>query len=184
MIITIAGPSGSGKDTVAEIIAEKINLKLISMGNIRREAAREKGMTLEEFNDWSLKNPKEGDIYFDEYQRRYGQENDNFIMVSRLGWNFISHSKKIYIDVDAEIGAERIFNQKRKEGNKRNEKKVSSVEEQRKINEYRIKSDIERYQKQYGVNPYEKEHYDLVIDSTNLSINEVVEICLDSILKE
>lgn len=174
MIITISGPPGSGKDSVAEEASKKLNLPIISMGNLRRAAAKERGMTLEEFNKWSLKNPEEGDHYFDNYQKKYGKENDNFIMVSRLGWYFIPHSKKIYIDVTPKIGAERVFNQKKKE-NQRNEKEVETVEEQLKLNNERIENDKKRYEILYKIDPYNKENYDIMVNSTNLTKKETAE---------
>lgn len=171
MIITISGPPGSGKDAAAKRLSERLNLPITSMGNLRRDAAKEKGMTIEEFNQWSLENPEEGDHYFDNFQKKYGQEKDNFIMVSRLGWHFIPHSKKIYIDVAPEIGAERIFNQKKKE-NQRNEHLVETIEEQIRLNQERIKNDIERYKILYNINPYKKKNYDIIIDSTEITMEE------------
>ena len=180
MIITISGPPGSGKDTIAEQISQKLKLPIISMGNLRREAAKNKGMTIEEFNEWSKDNPEEGDYYFDNYQKKYGKNNNNFIMVSRLGWYFIPHSVKIYIDVKLEEGAKRIFKQK-KNSNKRNESSVSSIKEQVKLNKDRMNCDINRYSKLYGINPYTEKNYDIIIDSTELTIEEVVKKTLNQI---
>ncbi len=39
MIITIAGMPGSGKTTVAKILADKLNLKRYSMGDLRGKMA-------------------------------------------------------------------------------------------------------------------------------------------------
>ena len=180
MIITISGPPGSGKDTTAEHISKKLNIPIISMGNLKREFAKEKSMTIEEFNTWCDENPKEGDYAFDEYQRKYGLDNNHFIMVSRLGWHFIPHSKKIYVDVSLEEGARRIFEQKQI-SNARNEHLVESVEEQIKLNEERIRTDADRYQRIYGINPFKHEHYDVVVDSTKLTIQEKVEKILELI---
>ena len=180
MIITISGPPGSGKDTTAIHISERLNMPIISMGNLRREAAKEKGMTIEEFNAWSEENPVEGDHYFDEYQKRYGKENDHFIMVSRLGWHFIPHSKKVYIHVEPEEGARRIFEQKQI-SNERNEQIVKSVEEQIRLNKERMQCDIDRYSKLYSVNPYNPEQYDIVVDSTELTLQEKIEKVLELI---
>lgn len=183
MIVTIMGPPGSGKDTVAnrlvEVLKEKgKNYELISMGNLRRAAAKEKGMTIEEFNVWSLDNPKEGDQYFEDYQVEYGKKNDDFVLVARLGWHCIPHSKKIYIDVDSKVGAKRIFDQKLSDQS-RNESIFESVEEQEKANLDRIDSDITRYTNLYGVNPYDLSHYDLIIDSSTKDVDNVVFELLD-----
>jgi len=65
MRITISGPPGSGKGTVSKILAKHYHLKFYSVGDLRREAARKKGMTIEKFNKWSEKHPEKGDEYFD-----------------------------------------------------------------------------------------------------------------------
>ena len=175
MILTIAGTPGSGKDTVAKILSEELDLQLISLGNLRREAAKQKNMTLEEFNKWSLDNSEEGDSYFDDYQKDFGRKNNNFIMVSRLGWYFIPHSIKIFVDVDEKVGAERIFNEKNVD-NSRNELISKDVDEQVKLNKQRINNDIRRYSLLYGINPYEKTNYNLIIDSTSKTPREIVDI--------
>ncbi|MBI2133066.1 nucleoside monophosphate kinase, partial [Candidatus Woesearchaeota archaeon] len=50
MIITISGVPGSGKSTVARVVAGKMNLKHISVGDILREIARSRGMTILEIS--------------------------------------------------------------------------------------------------------------------------------------
>lgn len=44
MIITISGYPGSGKSTIADIIAKKLKLKRYSVGNFRRELAKKRGI--------------------------------------------------------------------------------------------------------------------------------------------
>lgn len=174
MIVTICGPPGSGKDTAALRVVKALKDKgfhftIISMGDLRGEAAVKKGMTIEDYNKWSLDNPIEGDKYFDDYQKNLAKEKDDFFMVSRLGWYFIPSSFKIYIDVDEIAGATRVFNQKKKYGSRADEKPTNSVEEQMLIHRQRVESDKQRYKKLYGINPYDKSNYDFVIDSTKLS---------------
>ena len=50
MIITISGKPGSGKSTIAKILAEKLKLKHYSAGDFRREKAKKLCLSLEEFN--------------------------------------------------------------------------------------------------------------------------------------
>lgn len=169
MKITISGMPGAGKTTVSEILADKLNLDLVNIGNLRRKAAEEKNMSLEEFNNWSKNNPDEGDIYFDNYQKRYGKEKDNFVMESRLGAYFIPDSVKIYLDVDINIAAERIWN------NKRKVEDYSNIEKLKKSLKERVINDKERYMSIYSFDPYNKDNYDIVLDTIGLSANQVAE---------
>ena len=58
MIITISGTPGSGKSTAAEMLSKKLKAERIYVGGIRRELAREKGMTLQELNQYAATHPE------------------------------------------------------------------------------------------------------------------------------
>ena len=183
MIITIAGPPGSGKDSVAKLLAEKLDYNVVSLGGMKRDAAVSKGMTIEQYNNWSKENSKEGDTNFDNFLVEYGKENDNFIMVARLGWYFIPNSKKVFIDVDSKVGAERIFNQKINSYERGNtENTVCSIEEQENMDVDRIDNERERFLKLYGVDPYDKSNYDLILDSTIFKVKEIVDKLLSKLI--
>ena len=53
MIITIGGFAGSGKSTVADIVAKKLGWERISAGDVFRKLAKEKEMLLEDFNEYA-----------------------------------------------------------------------------------------------------------------------------------
>jgi CMP/dCMP kinase len=179
MILTICGPPGSGKDTVAQILAKKLGYNLVSMGNIKRQAAAKKDMTIEQFNAWTVENPKEGDLFFDDFQKEYGEKNDDFIMVARLGWYFIPHSKKIYVNVSDDAGAERIFKQKQTDS--RHELAVSSVEEQEKLNLERKNHETTHFLKLYSIDPHDVSNYEIVVDSSNVTPEEVAKEILEQL---
>ena len=181
MIITISGPPGSGKDTVARILAEKLNYGLISLGNIKREAAQEKGMTIEQYNAWGDDNPEEADRFFDNQLVEYGKNHENFIIIARLGWFFIPHSKKIFVNVDPFEGARRIYEQKLGSGRGDSEYTVNSIDEQITLNSERVEGERKRYKKLYGADPYKTENYDVVVDSTKISPEGVVDKIMEAL---
>ena len=51
MIITISGKPGSGKSTVAKIIAAKLGLNKYSIGDLRGKMALDRGITIDELNE-------------------------------------------------------------------------------------------------------------------------------------
>src|SRR5258706_8033184 len=50
MLITISGVPGSGKTTVAKLLAERLGLPHVYAGDLYRQEARRRGLTLEQFN--------------------------------------------------------------------------------------------------------------------------------------
>ncbi len=178
MKITISGRAGSGKSTIAKMLADKLKLKHYSMGDLQREIARQKRISLLELGKIEEKNP-ELDKYIDRFQRNLENKEDNFIVDSRLGFHFIPSSTKIFLDVELDESARRIFAQLRDD-----EKYNNSVEETKKNISRREKSEIKRYKKYYRISHFDKKNYDLVIDTTNLSPQEIVEKIIKFVRKK
>lgn len=159
MIITIAGQAGSGKSTVAKMLASKLGMRHYGMGDMRRKMAEERGITLAELNKIGEKEAFT-DKQVDEYQKQLGKKEDNFVVDGRLSWHFIQNSVKIYLKASLNERAKRVFYDERKE------EKFSSMEETKKALVEREKSDERRYKKYYGINIHKMKNYDLVLDTT------------------
>ena len=166
MIITIGGLPGSGKSTVAKYLAKKFHLKHMSIGDFRREMAMKRGMTLAELNKLGEKQAFT-DKEADEFLKSLGKK-DNLIIDSRLGWHFIPKSVKIFLKVSEKEGAERIFKAGRK-----TENKYENVKQVIKADKIRIESDRKRYMKYYGIDYCKIENYDIIIDTSAMSIKEM-----------
>jgi len=173
MIITVTGLPGSGKSTAADALSKKFQLKRYYMGELRREMARQHGLTLKELNDigetedWT-------DKKVDDYQKKLGETEDNFIIEGRTSFFLIPNSLKIFLDVDLKVGAERIFKEMQNSTeDKRNEGKFTSVAEALESLKNRVISDSKRYQKYYNIDILDRNHYDIVLDTTELSPDEV-----------
>ncbi|MFH1597902.1 MAG: cytidylate kinase family protein [Patescibacteria group bacterium] len=173
MIISISGQPGSGKSTIAKKLAKEFGLKRYYMGGIRRKMAKERGMTLEEFNQLGEQEAFT-DKEVDQYQEKLGKEQDNFVIEGRTSYFCIPHSIKIFLEVEEQEGAKRIFGHLKEEAHGRNEgHNLDSVEAVLRSNRARMKSDKARYQKWYQCDPFDHQHYDFVLDTTNLSIDQV-----------
>ncbi len=170
MIISISGKPGAGKSTVTKLLAEKLGMKHFYMGGIIRNMAKEKNQTLQEF----YVNNTDVDKLVDDYLTSLGQEEDNFLVESRTAFHFIPHSIKIYLDVDLEEGARRILEESQKE-NERNEKKYESLEEAKEWVQKRLETEKEHYKNLYNFDAHDKENYDYIIDTTDMTIEEVQE---------
>lgn len=186
MIISISGFHGSGKSTIAKMLAEKLNWPHYYMGGLRRAAAKKRGLTLAEYNKLGEKDPST-DLEVDNYQKKLGEEKDNFIIEGRTSWFFIPQSLKIYLDVNKKIGAERIFSHLKNKAareNRNEAKNLETLQDVLKSVEERHKSDKKRYLKYFNIDVYNKKNYDFYLDTSNLKIKEVFNKVLTFISKE
>jgi len=173
--ITISGFPGSGKTSVGKKIAERFSCKFYSMGDLRGKMAIERGISLGELNkigeeeSWT-------DADVDLYQKEIGEKEDNFVMEGRLSYFFIPQSIKVFLKVNFLEGSRRIFIDQRSD-----EKKVDSVKEMEDAIKKRVESDNKRYLKYYGINCYDESQYDVVVDSSGISIDEVTELIVKKI---
>lgn len=162
MIITISGKPGSGKNTVAEILAKKLNLKHHAIGDLQKGLAKEKGLTINEWAEIEEKDPSI-DHEIDEKQRELGKE-DNIIVNSRIGFHFIPNSTKVYLDVDFEEGAKRIL---KRQGGASLEKTKEEIKRRMELEK--------RFSRFYGINHLDKNNYDLWLDTTNITAEQAAE---------
>ncbi len=176
MIITIAGDPGSGKSTVAKILAGKLDMDYFSTGELFRKIAEDMNMPLLELTKKAEQNPHY-DKVIDEYQQKLGREEDNFILEGRLGFYFIPKSVKICLKVSSAEAARRIYSDKRKGENN------SSIEDTLRNIIIREKSEKKRFRKLYGVDIDDESNYDFVINTTNISAKRVVEKIMNFLKK-
>ena len=175
MIISFSGWPGAGKSAVAKRLATELGWPYYSMGQLRRQAAKRRGLTLSEYNELAMTDIST-DLEVDEYQAQLGQEEDNFIIDGRTSWHFIPHSYKIFLNVEPLVGAQRIFQDLQK-SNERNEgDNLNSVEAVLANNYQRVANDRQRYRQYFNIDAYDLANYDEVVDTTNLDLDQVVTV--------
>ncbi len=176
MIITISGKQGAGKTTLAQRLAKKLNYEFISIGDLKGMMAQERGMTIDEFSEMGKKDPKTVHEIADEKTKEIGKTKDNFIIEGWIAWHFIPHSKKIFLDVEQTVGAKRVFDDQRPD-----EKPCETREEMRALISERLQTTNAQFIKYYGVKFLDKSNYDIVVDTTNLSIKEMTQKVLEKL---
>jgi len=178
MIISLSGALGSGKSTIAQMLADKLAWPRYYMGGLRREAAKKRGMTLAEYNKLGETDPKT-DQEVDYFQRDLGKNEDNFVIEGRTSWYFIPHSLKIYLDVSLEEGAKRIFSNLQRKNDRNEDNNLNSWQDVVESNKTRFESDKIRYQKYYNIDVYDPKNYDFYLDTTELTPDQVFQITYD-----
>ncbi len=164
MKITISGPPGSGKSTLSKLLSAKLGMELVSMGNIFRKLASDRCMSLDEFGALAKCND-EIDRKLDDAQKKIAKEKDNIILEGRLSGFLIDADLKVWLKAPLKIRAERIA--------KREHKSVSSS---MKETSEREECERVRYLNYYKIDIRDLSVYDIVIDSTKLSPEEICEI--------
>ena len=173
-IITISGMLGSGKSTVAKLLAERLGWDYYSTGNAQREIAAKRGMTTLELNRLADTDPtidQEIDGVFKNFNEDIRQ---NLVIDSRMAFFFVPNSMKVKLNVDTEVAGERVFYDKERTG----EKKYESVAEAVAYLKARRASEVERFKRVYHVDIDNDENFDYVINSTYHTPAEVVDLII------
>lgn len=176
MIITISGLPGSGKTSVGKLLAKKLGFKFYSMGSIIQTFVLSKNMTLLQFNQLRNKD-SEWDLMIDSYQKKIAKKEKNIILDGIISFHVIPKSVKIFLSVKPEVGAMRIFKAKRPD------EPYRSFSEALRDAKKRIKDDKARYKKIYKVDCHDVANFDIVIDTSNMKLNYIVETILKIIKK-
>jgi len=164
-IITISGKPGSGKSSTADKVAEILGYTRHSSGDMVRRVLKNNGITLEEYNDKAQTNHNLDAQIDDELRNLRDQE--DIIVDSRLGFYWIPESFKVYLDLDLDVATARIFkdavNNSARSSVGTNSTSLQIVSRQVKE---RMLNEQSRFRQMYSVDPYDKAHFDLVVDTS------------------
>jgi predicted cytidylate kinase len=168
--ITISGYAGTGKSSVGKALAEKLNYQFLSVGNFAREfAEKEFNMSINEFQEKCEDEPQLDDLVNYKF-RDLCNGSENIVADFRLGFHFVEDSFNILFVVSEEEAFERIA-----KDNRKSEK--TDFESIRKRNENMRHRFIEKF----GADFADKNNYDLIIDTSKKTLNEIAEQILAAI---
>ncbi|MDR2475540.1 MAG: cytidylate kinase family protein [Bacteroidales bacterium] len=170
-IISLTGDLGSGKSTVSAILCAKLPYSYIYTGAIQRQIAERHGMTTTELNKYAETHP-EIDAEIDATFKSLRNSSD-LIVDSRLAWFFISNSFKVFLKTNLMISAKRISNDKKR----KSENYATKEDAARNIIE-RKTSENKRYIELYGADCANPNNFNLIVDTSFNSPEQVAEIIL------
>jgi cytidylate kinase len=172
LIVTISGRPGSGKSVVAARVARGLEVPHVSAGDFMREMAAERGVSILELSR-SAEDDIDIDREIDARTTRLAEQGDAFVMDARLGWHFAPESVKVFLDVRPEVAARRIFDARRG-----TEHENIDLETTESAIRSRTESERDRYLTYYGLDYTDYDHYDLVIDTSDIGIDDVVDLIM------
>lgn len=172
-IITITGDLASGKSTISKILCEKLGYKYYSNGLYFRNLAKEYNMDVTSFGAY-VKDHPEIDIEIENNTEVFARENNRVVIDARLGFYKVPDSFKVYLKVDIDVASKRAYSDEKRKDTENHK----SIEEYKNSLIKRTNLENERYLKLYNIDRTNMSNYDLVIDTTNKSIDEVVNIII------
>jgi cytidylate kinase len=140
-----------------------------------REMAIERGLSILELSRLAEQGD-EIDREIDQRTVRLGEENDSFVIDARLGWHFLPRSLKVFLEVRPEVAARRIFGEGRG-----GERENTDLGETTRAIEARTTSERTRYREYYGLDYDDHDQYDLVVDTSDLTIDEVAAVITERV---
>lgn len=162
MRILLSGLSGTGSSTAAKRIAADIGLTYIYGGQIFRDLAVERGTSLEEQAE-SLERDQETEREIDRRLIEAGRHDQVLIESRTMGWIFPPEIPALRIWLTCDL-PERLRRVEDREHHARSAENLLRREA----------SDNRRYRALYGITPEDFSPFDLVVDTTHLSVDAVV----------
>jgi predicted cytidylate kinase len=173
--VVFNGDLGSGKTTVSKLLAARLGIRRISVGDLYRDMAAQRGMTALQLNLHAELDDKI-DHYVDQLQSDIADAGEHLVVDSRLAWHFFAGALKVHLIAEPTIAARRVLDSRADAV-----ENYASVEEARERLASRSESERIRFLTRYGADKTRLRNYDLVCDSTSASPEQIVERILDRI---
>ena len=171
-IVAIGGPHGSGKSSVAKRLAEELEMNYISAGDVFRQIARERNLTLEEMSNKVLMEPKL-DQQIDDRTKKLGSK-ENTVVDAQLAAYFTPKNAilKMSINASFETRCKRIA-----------ARDNHTLQEATSETKTREKSERKRFLDLYNIDINDDTVYDIIINSDRMSEEETYQMAKSIVLR-
>jgi len=169
MLIIISGPPGSGKSSVAKILASSLKTEYVSAGMIFRKMAEEKKLSLIELNkmaekDFNIDKAVDMELF------NIIRTSKNLVVESHIaGWLFHNYSDlTVYLTASLHTRAQRVA-------------KRDNMSEAEALDQIikREESHRDRFLRYYGIDMLDLSVFDLVINTENITPPSIVNVIVE-----
>jgi CMP/dCMP kinase len=175
--VVVNGDLGSGKSTVSRLLAKRLGIGRISVGDLYRQMARQRDMTALQLNLHAELDDKI-DHYVDQLQSDIAMSGEPLVMDSRLAWFFFRNALKVHLITDPTVAAHRVMRRPADAV-----ERYGSVDEARQQLAERSESERGRFIQRYGADKTRLRNYDVVCDSTRATPEEIVARIIEALTK-
>lgn len=172
MRITLSGTLGSGKSTVGRELARRLNIPYISAGQLFRELGQISSLDALQTNLEAETNRALDDAV-DNKVRTLNKTLADFVIDSRMAWYFVENALKVFLSVTPEVAARRVMQDKT-----RSTEQYATYESALEGLRARRESELKRYKRLYDVDIEDPSHYDMLIQTDDVDVSEVVDLIL------
>jgi CMP/dCMP kinase len=165
--ITVSGELGAGKSSVTTELARMLGARRVAMGDVQRTVADRLGLTILELNRYAETHP-EIDTELDAGFVELARSGEPLVVDSRLAWHFLPEAYKVHLLVEPVVGASRVLSR-----GPSSAEEYGSLEEAIARTRARVESERRRFAALYGIDVTSLRNYDLVVDTTRLSADDV-----------
>ncbi len=156
--VTIGGLPGTGTSTLCRILEQELEIPYVYAGQLFRQEAAERGMSLAEFGELCQEDPSV-DQQLDDHQVELLRRGDILLEGRLAGW--LAHRNdvaalKVWVVCE---DVERFRRIAERDGGDASAQRDATLE--------REASEADRYERYYGVDLSELHYYDLILDSTS-----------------
>jgi CMP/dCMP kinase len=167
--VVVNGDLGSGKTTVTTLLAARLGIKRISVGDIYRTMAAQRGVTALQLSLHAELDDKI-DHYLDQLQSDLATSGEQLVVDSRLAWHFFTSALKVHLIAEPTVAAHRVLARPADDV-----ERYTSLEEARSWLASRSESERTRFLTRYGVDKTRLSNYDVICDATRATPDEIVE---------
>ncbi|MGA2971851.1 MAG: (d)CMP kinase [Candidatus Bathyarchaeia archaeon] len=172
LVITVSGPHGTGKSTYAKALAEALGLRYVCAGELFRDLAKERNLSLEAFSNLAAEDPTI-DKMIDERTKAEARKGGIVIDAQLGAWMVkdIAHVKLLMVAPD-EVRFKRIA-----------DRDGTSLASAKKETIAREEIQKQRYEKYYGIEVDDPGIYDLKIDTSLYSVEQTKSLVIAEVRK-